>query len=751
MFKFFTRLSTRHPLAVLIFWSLAFAGLLPFALSVQNVLKGGGFDAEKQEYYKARQKIAELFGGFQTELVLVFDIPEGSGNEIFGKVEEAVSPLRRESDVARVMTYGSSFDPRFVSADRRHTIAIVGFHLSEFALQQRLTEFRQKIRDSGLTWQLTGAAAFNESLTEYSRRDAVRGELFAIPLVLLVLLWLFRSIPAAILPIAMAAVSIVTTLGLTWFLGKATDLSLFVLNVASLLGIGLAIDYSLLIVSRYREEYALARGSGRENGEAADLAIQYTLDTAGRAVFFSALTVLVGLSAMTLFGFMFMTSIGIGGMAVVALSLVCSLTLLPACLKLLGPALERWRLPGRPADRDTESSPGLWARLSTFVLRWPLATLLVTLALLLSLGSPAIHMRLGTSNAEILPVESAPRKTYDLVEKKFDLTPKSGDLQILVEPLKGATDDPENLAALHFFAQELLADFSVTNLVSPVNLGGPMGLEQVLGLFAMRKAMPTEFDPMLAKGLDALLRTNAALYRVRTRYAVGEKDGESFVRELRGNPPPGLKIQVTGEIPRLMDFSEGLYARFPLAATWIILLTLLLMLPMFRSVWLPIKSVLSTILSLAATFGIVVWIFQDGHLQKLLGFTSPTYTEAVLPAVLFSVLFGLSMDYEVFLLARIREAWKETGDNDRAVVLGVMRTTGLITGAALCMILVACGFALAHILPVKVIGVGIAVAVAVDATIVRGLLVPAVMKLLGEWNWWLPSWLERILPDWKGH
>jgi len=751
MFKFFTRLAVAHPLAVLVFWSLAFLALLTPALNVQNALKGGGFDAEKQEYFKASQEIASLFGGFQSELVIVFDIPEGAGNEIFGKVEEAVSPLRRESDVARVMTYGSSFDPRFVSADRRHTLAIVGFHLSEFVLQQRLPELREKIHAKGLKWGMTGAAAFNEALTEYSRRDAVRGELFAIPLVLLVLLWLFRSFPAALLPIAMAAVSIVTTLGLTWFLGKAADLSLFVLNVASLLGIGLAIDYSLLIVSRYREEYALARGAGKEGGEAADLAIHYTLDTAGRAVFFSALTVLVGLSAMTLFGFMFMTSIGVGGMLVVALSLVTSLTLLPACLKLLGPALERWRLPGRPADRDAENSPGLWARLTMFVLRRPLATLVVILGLLLYLGSPALHMRLGTSNAEILPVSSAPRKTYDLVERQFDLTPKSGDLQILVEPLGGATDDPTNLASMHAFAADLLRREAVSNLLSPVNLGGPMELDRLQGLFALRRTMPGAIDPMLSAGLDSLLRTNAALFRVRTKYAVGQKDGEALVQDLRDHPPAGLRIKVTGEIPRLMDFSRGLYARFPLAAAWIIGFTLLLMLPMFRSVWLPLKSVLATILSLVATFGIVVWVFQDAHFQDLLGFTSPTYTEAVLPAVLFSVLFGLSMDYEVFLLARIREAWKETGDNDRAVVLGVARTTGLITGAALCMILVACGFALAHILPVKVIGVGIAVAVAVDATIVRGLLVPSVMKLLGEWNWWIPAWLERILPDWKGH
>lgn len=752
MFKLLAKLSSKHPIAVLALWIVVFAALIPFASRVQDVLKGGGFDAEQKEYYKARQRLAELFGGFQSELVLVFDVPENAPPDYFARVDAAVAPLRNDRDVARVLTYAATrSDPRFLSDSRRHTLALVSFRIDDFKLQQRLKELRTLIKGDGLIWHMTGAAPFNESLTDYSREDAVRGELFAVPLVLLVLLWLFRSVPAAFLPIITAGFSIVTTLGLTWFAGHTTDLSLFVLNVASLLGIGLAIDYSLLIVSRYREEFALARNEGLENGAASDQAIRITLDTAGRAVFFSALTVLVGLSSMLLFGFMFMSSLGIGGMLVVLMSLLASLTLLPACLKLLGGTLERWRLPGRAVDHDVESKPGLWVRLTTFVLRWPLATLLAILLLLAFVGLPALHMRLGTSNAEILPASSAPRQTFDIVTREFDLTPRPGDLQLLVEPKAGTLDDPDNIAAMHSFAARLLADPAVTNLLSPVTLAGALPLEQIQGLFAMRKAMPAMLDPRMALGLESVLRTNAALFRVRTTFNVGERKAENFVRDIRSNQPHGLTVRVTGEIPRLMDFSEGLYSRFPLAAGWIILVTLLLMMPMFRSVWLPVKSVLATLLSLIATFGVLVFIFQDGHFQKLLGFTSPGYTEAVLPAVLFSVLFGLSMDYEVFLLARIREAWQETGDNDRAVVLGVMRTTGLITGAAMCMILVACGFGLAHILPVKVIGVGIALAVAVDATIVRGVLVPAVLKLMGKWNWWIPRWLDRILPDWKGH
>lgn len=730
---------TRRAWVVVALWAVVWLALLPFGITVQKVLKGGGFDAPWKEYNRVKEDMDRIFGGARSSLLLEFKRPIGVDGTFDDRVEQAVAPLRRHGDVAYVRTKASTFDSRYLSSDGQGTLVIVGTHLDDFHLQQKIEEIQGLLKADGLEWKITGAAPFNVALTDITRQDALRGEMVAVPIVFIMLLLLFRSLPAALLPVGIAGVSIPLTLSLVHLVGLRFDLSLFLLNIASLLGIGLAIDYALLIVSRYREE--------RLRTPDPQVAMARTLDTAGRAVLFSALTVMVGLSGMAFFGYMFMTSLALGGALVVAVSLLASLTLLPAVLHLLGPALERGRLPWKVGA----AGGGLFSRLCGWALRFPVMTLILMGVGLGVAGLPMLQTRLGTSHTEVLPKDSPPRAHLERVLTQYDLMPRVGDLLLVVKPLSGSMDDLSQIRGLHRLAQELYLVDGVKSVDSPVTLGGFRDLKTTVAMFESRKKNRGLDNPLWDRALETVLRPGAALFRVRTDWKPGDADGEALVRALRKGGPPDMEIGVTGEIPRLMDFSEDLYERFPWATVWVLAMTLVLLLIMFRSLLLPIKAVAATLLSMVATLGAIVFIFQLGHFEKVLGFSSSGFTEAVLPAVLFSVLFGLAMDYEVFLLARIKEVWDETGDNDRAVATGVERTTGLITGAAMAMVVVASGFALAEILPVKIIGVGIAIAVFIDATLVRALLVPAVMKLMGRWNWYLPSFMEKILPRVRPH
>lgn len=740
MFRFLSRLATGHAKWVVAFWALIFFAGLPLGLTVQKVLKGGGFDAPWKEYNRVKGELDKLFGTAKSTLLLEFDRPAGNNKNFEEEVGRVVAPLRRHGDVAYVRGFSSTLDPRFHSADGKGSLVVIGTHLDDFYLQQKLPELLSFLAPSKLTYRVTGAAPFNEALTDITRRDAMRGEMVAIPLVLFVLLWLFRSVPAALLPVGVAGVSIPVTLALVHLLGLKVELSLFLLNIASILGIGLAIDYALLIVSRYREERAAQRDPIS--------AMDKTLDTAGRAVFFSALTVMVGISGMAFFRYMFMTSLALGGALVVGVSLAASLTLLPAVLFLMGPYLEKGKIPGWQGAHQK----GLFTQMCAWALRFPVITLVLLVVALGVAGWPMTKTRLGTSHTEVLPRSSPPRAALERIHHEYDLVPRVGDLLVLVKP-HGETplDDPEMVGLMHRLAGEMLGAPGVQEVLSPVSLGGLRDLKTTSRLFETRRASGGKANPTWDRALESVFKPEGALFRLRTGYKPGDSEGEELVRALRTGGPPELDLGVTGEIPRLMDFSEDLYSRFPLAMAWVVGLTLLLLLLMFRSVVLPVKAVGATLVSMLAAFGAVVYIFQMGHFEKILRFSSPGYTEAVLPAVLFAVLFGLAMDYEVFLLARIKEVFDETGDNDKAVQVGVERTTGIITGAAVAMVVVAGGFALADLLPVKIIGIGIALAVFLDATLVRGLMVPAVMKLMGRWNWYLPGFLNRLLPQWKSH
>jgi predicted secreted hydrolase/predicted RND superfamily exporter protein len=533
-------------------------------------------------------------------------------------------------------------------------------------------------------------------------------------------------------------------------------MSIFVLNLATLLGLGLGVDYSLLLTSRFREQLASVGGGrtpdGRVDQAAVDAAVVATVTTAGRAVFFSGLTVLLGLAGLLLFEFMILRSVGIAGAVVVAVAAMAALTLLPAGLSFVGPRLERLSVRRRPATSEPEAAiPGgraeadRWQRLAERVMDHPWRVFVPTLAFLLLLGAPFLHVRFNAPDASILPPDLPSREAYDVLAREFG----EGEFAPLVLAVRttGPVTEADNVARLFDWSRRLAADPRVTRVDSIVDLDPRLSQLQYRLLYGSPTGVPDRFA---ATALAATTADDLTTFRLTTPYGPNAAEGRALVNELRDPqgvlaPPAGVTVLVGGGAAEVTDVVDRIAADFPRTALFIFLTTYAVLFLLLRSVILPLKALVMNSLSILASFGALVWIFQDGNLSGPLGFAPLGFVETTQPVILFCVLFGLSMDYEVFLLSRMKEVYDRTGDNRTAVAQGLARSGRIVTSAALIVVLVAGSFAFADIVLIKALGVGMAIAVALDATVVRALLVPSTMRLLGDWNWWLPKRLERFV------
>jgi putative drug exporter of the RND superfamily len=512
---------------------------------------------------------------------------------------------------------------------------------------------------------------------------------------------------------------------------RVTDLSIFVLNLATMLGLGLSVDYSLFVTSRYREELV-------RNGGNVPLAVERTVATAGKAVFFSGATVLIGLMGLSLFEFMFLRSVGIAGVIVVAWSTVAALTLLPALLSVVGTRIDRFAI-RRP--RDDTAQGGFWVRLSLAVMARPVAVLIPTLALLLLLGSPFLRVNISSPDATILPPDLPSRQAFDILATEFGPGEISPFLIVLQSDSPGDIYTREQLGAIYDVGAWLAHDPRVTRVQSSVPPGLPR--DEAIGVALLQRGLNRLG---VGTGAARLASDNAAAIVAYTASLPNDAENKALLAELRAMELPGLTLLVDGGTAEIVDVVDLMYADFPKAIALVVGATYLVLLLLFRSVLLPLKAVLMNGLSILASYGALVWVFQEGNLGQILGFTGLGFVEASLPVIMFCVLFGLSMDYEVFLLSRIREEWERSGNNTQAVAVGLQRSGRIITSAALLVVVVAGSFVTADVVLIKALGFGIALAVLLDATVVRALLVPSTMRLLGEWNWWLPSPLQRLLP-----
>jgi RND superfamily putative drug exporter len=720
-------------------WAIVLLVAIPLATRVTGQLSAGGFILDDLESARAKSLLETELDVPPSALVVVLSSPTlQAGTPAFeAAAAGAMGEIGTAPHVARVVSHLLS--PRQVSADRHTAYDIVFLDLPADESPDALPVLRERLRQQpGLEVELAGGPAFYGDVQTVSEADLRRSEIISLPLAALTLLLVFGSVVAAGVPLVVGGAAVAIALAAIFLVASVTPMSIFVLNLATLLGLGLGVDYSLLMTSRFREELAM-RPDGLDR---VSEAVRATVATAGRAVFFSGLTVLLGLLGLVLFEFMILRSVGIAGAIVVGLAVASALTLLPAVLAILGPRIDRLAI-RRVSPRA--GSDGPWARLARRVMRHPVAVLIPTLGFIMVLGLPFLHVRFNAPDSSILPPFVPSRAAFDRLRGEFG----EGEFAPIVLAIRtnGNAVAPANLAALYDYSRRLQADPRITRVEGLVDVDSRLTLNQYTLLYGDPNGPR---DRYIQTALGGTTRGDLTAFTLYTPYGPNRDEGAALVSALRDRagplaPPAGMTVLVGGGAADVADVVARVRADFPRTALFIAVSTYLVLFILLRSVILPAKALVMNTLSIVASFGALVWIFQDGNLSAPLGFQPLGFVETTQPVILFCVLFGLSMDYEVFILTRTKEVWDRSGDNPEAVASGLERSGRIVTSAALVVVVVASSFAFADIVLIKALGVGMAIAIALDATVVRALLVPSTMRLLGRWNWWMPAVLERFV------
>ena len=738
-----------HARLVIGAWVLIVLCALPFAPQAPGALQAGGFDLPTLESARSRAALESELGAPPSALVLAIS----SSTLIPGTPQFEAAAQRAVAGVARaphvVGSRSHLIAPTQVNVEKKIVYDVILLDLKPDDSPAALEGIQAALVEvDGIKVALAGGPSFYADIQIVSETDLQRSELISLPLAAIVLLLVFGSAVAAGLPLAVGGATVLVALAAIFGIAQATRMSIFVLNLTTLLGLGLGVDYSLLLVSRFREEL----GRGAKLGDA----VQRTVATAGRAVFFSGVTVMLGLAGLALFDFAILRSIGIAGAITVAIAVASSVTLMPAILSLLGPRVNRLAIRRLGSGKVNERGP--WARLARAVMRRPIAVALPTLALLIALGTPWLGVRFNAPDGSILPERVPSRQALDALTDAFG----EGSFSPMTAAVRtdGPVTSAANIKLLYDWVQALQADPRVARVDSIVSIDPRLTLTQYQLLYSSSSADgATPPDRYAAQILSFTTAGDLTTVSITPTNGPNRPESRALVGELRAahpgtigagtpsaiTPPAGLNALIGGGAAEIVDVVDTISGEFPRTAAVVILATLLILAVLLRSIVLPIKAVVMNTLSILASFGALVWIFQDGNLSALLGFAPLGFVETTIPVILFCVLFGLSMDYEVFLLTRMREIYDRTGDNAAAVAGGLERSGRIITSAALIVVVVAGSFVFAEIVLIKALGVGVAIAVALDATIVRALLVPATMRLFGKWNWWAPRWMERLL------
>lgn len=604
------------------------------------------------------------------------------------------------------VTYYMTQDPSMVSADRHSTFIALTMPMDADEKMEEVYEVGDSYATGSFEIFYTGSASFMADSMELGESSMARGEVIGISAAIVILAIVFGAIAAAILPIVLGMVSIAVALGLTALVGQAMDLTFMISNVITMMGLAVGIDYSLFVLTRFREE----RQRGREKMDAIGVAGA----TASRAVFFSGITVVLALTGLVIFPLSIFISIGIGSILVVLMAISASLTLLPAMLGLLGDRVNKFRIPfiqrGKAAQ-NYESPTGFWAWITRVVTRVPVLSLVVVVVLLGSAAIPFFDRDTGMSGISGIPDYLRAKQGYLVLQEEFGIGMDTPTI-IVVDGDVSSEETQEGITQLQ---SSLEADpaFAYSNLVPYPDNDLAVIYAQITG------------DSMSLQSMDSvkILRSE-------------------YIPQALGDSP--VRVLVSGETAFMVDFNQTTDAYTPYIFAYVLALSFIILLLAFRSIVISTTAIIMNLLSVGAAYGLIVLVFQKGVGADFFGFIQVEVIETWLPLFLFALLFGLSMDYHVFLLSRVRERFKQTGENNESVSFGLRSTGRLITGAALIMVAVFGGFALGDLVMMQQMGFGLAVAVFLDATLVRCVLVPATMKLLGHRNWYLPKWLEWV-------
>ncbi|SEH01664.1 putative drug exporter of the RND superfamily [Nonomuraea solani] len=719
MFERVGRLVYRSRWTVLVL-SLAAAVLLaPLGLQLFGRMADGGFEDPRADSTTSARWNDDWYGGHAPDVVVLYRHPKVKARDPRFKKAVHDSLRRLPGRYVRAMTtYWTTGSKKMVSRDGHSTYALVTLKGGPQTKRDGYAAIERRLRGvPNLYVSVGGSVPLLTELNDQTAADLARAEAIAMPVLLVLLVVVFGSLVAAGLPLVVGLLAVLGALVLLRLLTEVTEVSVFSLNVVTMLGLGLAIDYSLFVLKAFREE--IAAGASNER------AVVRTMATAGRTVAFSGLTVATALLGLLLFPQMFLRSIGLGAAAVVLVAMVAALVVLPAVLGVLGPRVNALRLTPDFGRREG----GLWHAVASSVMRRPLLYLVVVTAVLVSLALPFLHVSFGNVDHRVLPAASEGRRVAETLDRDFAKNSMAPiDVHVLVE--RSFTEAPARPGPLAQGHTPISAVTSVTPadvrpLVSRLKKLPHVTAVEVAGLSqddgAVRLAVRYDRDPMSAEARE-------------------------LVRSIRAMPlePNTRRVVVGGITAAQLDLQDSLLATLPWMGLVVCSVTGVLLFAAFGSLVLPVKALLMNVLSIGASFGVIVWAFQDGHLASVLDFTSTGSIEATVTVLILAVVFGLSMDYELFLLSRVRAEWLRTGDNTAAVAAGLQQTGGVITSAALLLLVVIGAFSTAGITIVKLLGVGMFVAIVVDATLVRALLVPASMRLLGGANWWLPRPWRRF-------
>ncbi|ROO90978.1 RND superfamily putative drug exporter [Actinocorallia herbida] len=713
-------------LSVLITFGAGYWGLGVFS---PGVLKSGGFEDPGADSTAVNRTASMVWGGANPDVMLVYrsEKYEVTDPEYMQSVLSTIGRLPK-ANVKKIFSYwhieGSTKEARegrenIISHDRHSTLVMLDLQgdkdplKADAAKVADLEEVKKHITAPGMTVQVGGAVQIGNDFLTQMMEDLTRAEVISLPLVLIIGIIVFGSVAAALQPVLVGIFSILGALAVMRATTMVVDVSSLTTSLVSMLAVGLAIDYSLFIINRFREELA----KGRDGPTAMGI----TMATAGRTVMFSAVTVMASMAGLLLFPQMFLKSIGIAGNAVIVVALIMSLVVLPCMLSILGPRIEFGQMPWRKrrARKPRPDEEGAWYKLGHSVMKRPFVYFLGTSAILVALVTPFLHVQFGLSDIRSLPEGMPARVVVETVQANFS----GGVLDPIDVLLEGALV-PKNFKQGRDELPKNLADFR----------------DKVA---AMPNVTAAQFTNQSQR--DGLVRMQVTY--------TGEANDEAtkqLVRDLRAldtpqNRPEAINhIVVGGSTAVQMDLMDSLARSLPKTAAFVGVAIFILLFAAFGSILLPLKAVIMNLLSIGASFGAMVWAFQDAHLAGLLGFTPTGSLDANSVILVLAIVFGLSMDYEVFLLSRIREEWDRSHDNRRAVARGLQQTGGIITSAAVLLVVVVAAFSTAKITTVKELGVGLLVAVIVDATLVRSLLVPATMRFLGDANWWLPGPLKKL-------
>lgn len=753
MFAAIGSLSFRYRYLFLFIWIAVAIGAVIFAPKVSGVLVAGGFEDKNSESFRSGEINREVLNGGRASLQAVFRHPEWRVEDprFIEAERRALAEVAKMDGVKSVITYENSRNEKAVSKDRHTTYAVIEFTESADEVKRFLPEVKDNLHPGPLKMWLTGDPAVYADIEQVSQSDLASAERSALPLSLLVLLFIYGTLVAAGMPVIIGFVSVTATLATIYFLGQAIDMSVFVTNMATMLGLAIGIDYSLLMVSRFREELA-ASGD-------VELSVKRSVETAGRSIAFSGLAVFIGLSGMLIFPFMNLKSMGIGGQIVVVYSVLAALTLLPAILGILGHRVNSINLrrpvmavvhrlrPSRPApQRPVGEVGGFWHTLAINVMRFPVPVIIAVVTLIFVLAAPIFRISVSVPSALDLPKGFDSREGYEILTEEFgenEITPV-----FLVIDTKGDALSAKNIERVFYYSKDLAEIDGVKRVESYSTLVPAFkSPKEYQALYANPERIA---QPEIRKTLEKTTKADITVVRVilKSEDPLSDSSKET-VGDIRKLDFPEGKVYAGGFTAGVGDFMTKMYQVFPYAIAIVAALTYIVLLFLFRSVVLPLKAVLMNSLSILASFGVMVAIFQEGRFENIFDFTASGYIDSTLPVVMFSTLFGISMDYEIFLLTRVKEAYDQTKDNTASVALGLERTGGIITSAALIVVIVTGSFVLTQLTFIKALGVGLALAILIDATIIRALLVPATMRLLGKWNWWAPKWMQKVLPG--GH